>query len=188
MNSPHSRAHCLSPWLPLIAAAAALMPLAAAAQIVSGNDYVRIDVRVQSDQDRKDIAKTSADTVTQHKTLNITVSGKAKSPETRAGKWTAYGRSLKGNDITALESGEFKVDLANGSQKIESKKVTTTYTPEHAEVSTSRSRGSSSSRTTARKIPADGKKFIGFSIVVKDGDKTVGEYFDPAGLQAEAAK
>ena len=168
------------------------MGAGASAQIVSGNDAVRIEVRVQSDQDRKDIAKSTADTVTQHKTLNITLSGKAKSPEARTGKWTAYGRSLKGNDITALESGDFKVDLAGGSQKIESKKVSTTYTPEHATVSTSRSRsggtGGGTSRTTAKKVAAEGTKFIGFGVVVKDGDRVVGEYFDPAGLKAEVAK
>ena len=158
----------------------------------TSNDFVRVEVRVQSDQDRKDIAKSTADTVTQHKTLNIVLSGKARSPENRTGKWTAYGRSLKGNDITALESGEFKVDLASGSQKIESKKVSTTYTPEHATVSTSRSRSSGgtggTSRTTAKKVAAVGTKFIGFGVVVKDGDKIVGEYFDPAGLKAEVAK
>lgn len=164
----------------------------ASGQIVTGNELVRIEVRVQSDQDRKDIAKSSADTVTQHKTFNIVLSGKAKSPEARTGKWTAYGRSLKGSDLTAIESGEFKVDLASGSQKIESKKVSTTYTPEHATVSTTRSRNTGTSggtsRTTAKKVAATGTKFAGFGVVVKDGERIVGEYFDPAGLKAEVAK
>lgn len=158
------------------------------AQGVSGTDYVRIEVRVESDQDRKDLAKTTTDTVTQHKTLNIALSGKARSPETRTGKWTAYGRSLKGNDITALESGEFKVDLASGQQKIESKKISTTYTPEHAVVSTSRGRSGGTSRTKAKKVAAEGTKFIGYVVIVKDGGRVVGEYSDPAGLRAEAAK
>lgn len=176
-----------------LSAAALLLSLPAArAQIVSGNELVRIEVRVQSDQDRKDIAKSTADTVTQHKTLNIVLSGKAKSPESRTGKWTAYGRSLKGNDVTALESGEFKVDLASGSQKIESKKVSTTYTPEHATVFTTRSRSTGTSggtsRTTAKKVAAEGTKFVGFGVFVKDGERIVGEYFDPAGLKAEVAK
>jgi hypothetical protein len=166
-----------------LAAALALTPFAAFAQ--STNNMVRIEVRVQSDSDRKDIKGTSADTVTQSKILNIAISGKAKSPETRTGKWTAYGRGMKGNDITVLESGEFKIDLASGAQKIESKKVTTTSTPEHSVVSGSSSRGRS---PKAKKVAGEGTKFIGFGVVVKDGDKTVGEYFDPAGLKAEAAK
>ena len=134
------------------------------------------------------IAKSTAATITQHKTLTIALSGKAKSPETRTGKWTAYGRGLKGNDITVLESGEFKVDLAGGAQKVESKKVSTTYTPEHATVSTTRGRSGGTSRTTAKKVPAEGTKFIGYGVVVKDGGKIVGEFFDPSGLKTEAAK
>lgn len=35
----------------------------------SNNDLVRVEVRVASDSDRKDIKGTSADTVTQNKTL-----------------------------------------------------------------------------------------------------------------------
>lgn len=171
---------------PLAFLAFASLPLRA--QVLSGNDYVRIEARVETDQDRKDLAKTTADTVTQHKTLHIALSGKAKSPETRRGKWTTYGRNLKNHDITALASGEFKVDLSNGSQKIESKKVSTTYTPEHAEISTSRSRGSSSSRSIAKKIPAEGTKYAGYSIVVKDGDKVVGESADPMGIAKETNK
>lgn len=166
----------------------ALAPLPVRAQVLSGNDYVRIEVRVQSEQDRKDLAKTTADTVTQHKTLNIVLSGKAKSPESRTGKWTAYGRNLKNHAITTLGSGEFKVDFNNGSQKVESKKVSTTYTPEHTTASTSRGRSGGSSRSTAKKVPAEGTKFIGFGIVVKDGDRVVSECFDPAGLKAEVAK
>ena len=164
----------------------------ATAQVVTGNELVRIEVRVASDQDRKDLAKTTADAVTQHRTLAIALSGKAKTPETRTGKWIAYGRSLKGNDIEVLDSGEFKVDLASGVQKIESKKINADYTPAHTTVSTTRGRStggkSGTSRTTAKKVSATGTKFIGFSVVVKDGDKIVGEHFDPAGLKAELAK
>ena len=65
----------------------------ASGQIVTGNELVRVEVRVASDQDRKDLKSTSADTITQHKTLTIALSGKPKTPETRTGKWTAYGLS-----------------------------------------------------------------------------------------------
>ena len=175
----------------LTAALTLATPFARAA-VVTGNDLVRIEVRVQSDQDRKDLAKTTTDTVTQHKTLLITLSGKAKSPETRTGKWMAYGRSLKGNDITVIQSGEFKVSLADGVQHIESMKVRTTYTPEHAVLSTKRVRNSggtgTTTRTTAKKVAAEGTKFIGYVVIMKDGSRVVGAYSDPAGLQAEVAK
>jgi hypothetical protein len=160
------------------------------AQGLTSNDTVHIEVRVQSGQDRKDIAKSTADTVTQYKALTIVMSGKAKSPETRIGKWVAYGRSLKNNEITALESGEFKIDLASGPQTIESKKISTTYTPEHSVLSTSHGRAGNagSSHTTAKKVVAEGKKFIGIGVSVREGDKIVGEYFDPVGLKAEVTK
>lgn len=160
----------------------ALHPLSA--QAVSSNDAVRIEVRVQTEQGRKDIKSTTVDTVTQHKSLFITISGKAKSPETRTGKWVAYGRDLKGRALDVLENGDFKVDLTSGSQKVESKKVSTTYTPEHATVSTSGS--SRSRRTTAKKVAAEGKKFAGYVVTVKEGDKIVGQWADPPGLEREA--
>ncbi len=153
---------------------------------------VRIEVRVASDQDRKDIKSSSADSVTQHKTLTIALSGKPKSPETRTGKWTAYGHSAKGHDYPVLESGEFKVEFSpQGRQTIESKKITTTYTPEHSVVSRGRSGGGGGtgrSTTKAKKVEATGTRFAGYGVVVKDGGKVVGETFDPAGLKQEAAK
>lgn len=164
----------------LVAVSVVFAPLASAQ---TANDLVRVEVRVQTDQERKDIKSTTVDTVTQHKSLFITISGKAKAPETRTGKWIAYGRDLKGRALDVLESGEFKVDLASGPQKIESKKVSTTYTPDHAVVSTSGS--SRSRRTTAKKVAAEGKKFAGYVVTVKDGDKIVGQWADPPGLERE---
>ena len=73
---------------------ATLFPTAHA-QVVTGNDYVRIEVRVQTGQDRKSEKGKREDTVTQQKTLNITLSGKARTPETRKGTWQAYGRDVK---------------------------------------------------------------------------------------------
>ena len=173
----------------ILSAAALLLALPAArAQIVTGNEAVRVEVRMQSEQDRKDLPKTTADTVTQHKALLIALSGKPKSPETRTGKWTAYGRDLKSKDVTVLDSGEFKVDLANGQQTVESKRVNTTYTPEHATVSSSRGGGSRGGTSKAKKVAAAGSMFIGYEVVVKDGEKVVGEYFDPPGLKGETAR
>ena len=162
----------------------AAMAAAPRAGAQSTNDRVRIEVRVQSDSDRKDLKGTTADTVTQNKILNITISGKAKSPETRTGKWTAYGRTMKGKDITVLDSGEFKIDLASGPQRIESKRITTTSTPEHSVVSGS----GRSSRSRVKKVEGEGTKYIGYSVVVKDGATVVGETADPTGILKEAEK
>lgn len=173
----------------LLIAAGALLCAPARGQLVTGNELVRIEVRVTTEQDRKDLANTTTDSVTQHKTLNIALSGKPKSPETRTGTWIAYGHSAKGHDVTVLQSGEFKVDLAErGRQGIQSNKITTTYTPEHSTVTRSTSSRSRSSSTRAKKVEATGTKFAGYGVVIKDGAKVVSEYYDPAGVKKEAAK
>lgn len=173
MTSVSSPRSCVRAWLCSITAIVSLLPLAARAQ--SAADLVRIEVRTQSEQDRAGNKGTTVDTVTQSKTLLITINGKAKSPETRAGTWVAYGRDMKGNDYSILEQGEFKIDLAAGPQKIESKKITTTYTPEHY--------GEGAKRGKNNKVEAEGKKFVGYMVTVKDGDKVVGHVSDPPGLQ-----
>jgi hypothetical protein len=166
---------------------APLLTLEAAAQSVATSDVVRVEVRVQSDQDRKDLAKTTADQITQHKTLVIGLSGKAKTPETRTGKWTAYGRALKSHDVKVLDSGEFKIDFANGPQTVESRRISTTYTPEHATVSNEHKQGRQrqGERSSVKKVAAQGAKYVGYSVQVLDGGKVVGEASDPRGIGAK---
>ena len=148
-----------------------LAPFTANAQ-VSPNDYVRIEGRVETEQDRKDIKGTRVDEVTQGKTLFITITGKPKTPETRTGTWALYGRDAKGHDVEILEHGDFKINLSGGPQKIETTKATATYTPEH-----------SSGGKKGKKVEAEGKRFAGYVVTVKDGDKIVGQISDPPGLQ-----
>lgn len=178
-----------TPFRLFLALACLLMAGSASAQLVTGNELVRIEVRVASEQDRKDLKNTSADTVTQYKTLHLTLSGKPQSPETRTGKWTAYGHSAKGHDYAVLESGEFKVDLsANGRQTVESKRISTTYTPEHSTVTRGRSTRGRGATMRAKKVEATGTKFAGYGVVITSGGKVVGETFDPPGLKQEIAK
>jgi hypothetical protein len=162
----------------------------ASAQVVTGNENVRIEVRVQTGQDRESAKGRNVDTVTQKKKLNITLSGKARTPETRKGTWQAYGRDVKDNSLVPLESGTFDLDFSKGPQKVESAQVTTTYTPEHSTGSGKGGSGGNQGRNKggSKKVPADGKKFAGYGVTVKDGEKVVGEFYDPAGLKAESAK
>jgi hypothetical protein len=175
------------PTLALLALLACVFPISARAQLVSGNDYVRVEVRVQTGQEREGGKGKRVDTVTQKKTLNITLSGKARNPETRKGTWQAYGRDVKDNKLVALESGTFDVDFSKGAQKVDSAQITTTYTPEHSQSSGGRGGGNYRNNNT-KKVAAEGKKFAGYGVIVKDGEKVVGKFFDPAGLEAEAAK
>jgi hypothetical protein len=159
-----------------------LLTSASQAQIVTGNDQVRIEVQVKTEQDRQGNKGTTVDTVTQGKTLLITLTGKAKTPETRTGTWQTFGRNMDDNKLVPLESGEITVDLTKGAQKIESKKITTTYT---AGRSTGSGKGN---KGGAKKAPGEGAKYAGYGITIKDGDKVVGERFDPVGLKGEIAK
>ena len=162
------------------------LPFTATAQMIPANDRVRVEVQIVSQSDHKELAKTTADQVTQHKTLNIVLNGKPKNPETRTIKWATYGRNMKSNNVQQLESGELKLGLTNGRQTTESKRTTTTYTPMHTTVSTSRNsgRGRSSGRSTpkAKRVEATGTKFAGYSVQVLDGGKVVGEKADPENI------
>ena len=155
--------------------------------MIASNDRVRVEVRMTSESDRKDLKNTTANTVTQHKALTILLSGKPKTPETRVIKWTAYGRDVKDRDVRPIESGEIKLDLtAHGQQTAESKRISTTFTPEHSESSKSGSGSGSgsSSRGSSRskKVEASGVKFAGYSVQVLDGATVVGEAADPQGI------
>lgn len=148
-------------------------------QAQTNNDRVRIDVSVKTDGTRKTLKGTGADTVTQSKTLQIAISGKSKSPETRTGTWTIYGCDLLSNSITAVESGDFKIELVGAAQqKIESRTFSSTYTPEHTVSSVKGGRRGRSS-VQIKKVEATGTKYIGYSVVVKDGAVVVGEVFYP---------
>jgi hypothetical protein len=140
-----------------------------------------LQVQIQTQQDRKEIKGSSADTVTQKKVLQITINGAPRSPETRTGKWTVYGRNLKTREITVIESGKFEVQLeANGQQKMETQTVETTSTPDHFVVSSGR-------KGKAKKMEASGTKYYGFSVILKDGAAAVASIFDPANLGDKAA-
>ncbi len=154
--------------------------LASHAQMLPMNERVRVEVRVATESELKDIAKTTADRVTQKRTLNITLSGKPKSPETRVIKWTAYGRDLRNDQTRPIGSGEIKLALVNGTQTVESEPTTTTHTPDHAV--TPKAGGGKRPNARARHVEATGTKFIGYSVQVMDGTKVVGELSDPVGI------
>ena len=160
--------------------------LPAPAQMVASNDRVRVEVRASTDTDHKDLKKTTADTITQNKTLTIELSGKARPSETRVVKWTAYGRYMKNNSIMEIESGDVKLALdASGKQTITTKTISTTYTPEHSVVQRGKGgRGGNRGRNQprAKEVEADGKKYAGYMVKVLDGKTVVGEASDPVGI------
>lgn len=159
-----------------------LLPvLSSPAQMAAANDRVRVQVKMDTRSAHADIARSSSDKVTQFKTLNIQLSGKPKTPETRVMKWTAYGRDVQSNDVRVIDSGEIPVSLSSsGTQTTESKQISTTYTPDHSVVTSSgRGRGRS---PRAKRVEGSGVKYLGYAIQVMDGTRLVGEMSDPVGI------
>lgn len=166
---------------PIVVAGLAAIWISSVAYAQVPSSRMGLQVQVQSQQDRKEIKGSSADTVTQKKILQITVSGAVRESEARTGTWTVYGRDLKSREIVVLKSEEFKVALAaNGQQKLETNAVETTSTPDHYVSSGGR-------RAKAKKVEATGTKYFGYSVILKDGSAIVASTFDPPSLKNVAA-
>jgi len=147
----------------------------------TGPNAIRMEVRVLSEQDRKDLKGTQVDAVTQKKTLAIVATGAAKNPETRKGKWMVFGRNLTNENVVLIDSGEFKIDLSDhGVQRFESKEVSTESAREHA---TAARKGANAQRGKIKKVGATGTKYIGYGVQIRDGANIVAEVFDPPSLK-----
>jgi hypothetical protein len=176
------------PFLALLTLSLGFNGAGRADQMVAANDRVQIEVKVDANNDHKDLPKTNAETVIQHKTLDIILTGKARSNEARVIKWTVYGKNLKNNNVKALGTGEIKLSFdEHGAAKVQSKEVTCTYTPEHAVVENANrvknlNRNNNVNRTTKR-VEAEGEKYLGYSVKVLDGTRVVGEASDPVGVE-----
>jgi hypothetical protein len=160
--------------------ALALLPLTVTAQ--TATDMVRVEVRVKNTTDRKDIKGSSADEKTENVTLDVSLSGKPKSPESRVVKWVIFGKDVADKDVKPLESGEEKLALsATGQQKFESKTASTTSTPEHAQQQSKggggKGGGSKGKMPTSKKVAGSGAKYVGWGVQVKDGATIVGEQY-----------
>jgi hypothetical protein len=184
----------------VLAFAFAAFPLFASAQ-VSGNDLVRIDAHLQLEQSKSETAQPKApnmsqgmgrmpqgfgaETVTKGKTIMITISGKPKTPETRTGTWVAFAREGKGQP-EVIDQGDFKIDLSAGPQKVESNKISITSTKQKGPSGFGSPMGSGYGgrpQMGGRRPEAEGKKFVGYVVTVKDGEKIVGQFADPQGLE-----
>jgi len=147
---------------------------------------VGIEVSVASHNDRKDLKGTNIATVTQHRALQIHISGRPSAPETRMVHWTTYGRDLRSHALVPLESGEIPIDLSRGGwQVLETTEVLTTSTAAHATVS---GRGR---RVRVHKLDAAGVKFAGYRVEVREGSAVIGVVAEPRDLppiRASAAR
>lgn len=156
-----------------------LLALAAPAHPVSGG--VMVQVKEQADSDSKGKYTKSQSVV-----LEITLRGQPLKPEGRTVKWTAFGRDAKSGATSVMESGDETVDLTKGSvQLIQTKAVTTTYTPQHIETKSSSGGRGRGRRISSKSIDGSGVRYLGYGVQVFDGGKVVGEKFDPKNLEKE---
>jgi hypothetical protein len=154
-----------------------------------GNDYVVVNVRVDAKTDQKDIPNSTASTKTQNENVQIQLSGKPKSPETRTVKWYIFGKDVRSNAVKALESGEEALSLSASGQQVIQKKATTTFTPDHTVVERNNNNNNNqnqNNRPNSRRVQGEGVKYVGYVVIVKDGDKVVGKASTGQELEKEA--
>jgi hypothetical protein len=146
------------------------------AQALPGSDRVRVQVTVQTETERKNLKGTHTDQITEHKALTIRLTGKIQNPENRVVRWTVYGKDLQTNKITMLGTEEAPLILGHeGTQTMASKRVSTTFTPDHI-LSHGKNR-------EGGKVAAEGVKYLGYAVRVLSGEKIVGEASDPPGVE-----
>jgi hypothetical protein len=146
------------------------------AQSAPGSDRVRVEVTEDTKTDRENIKGTHTDRLTVHKTLQLRLTGKPKSPETRVVRWTIYGKNLPANDLATVATDQFSLSLAaDGTQAVTTKRATMTHTPDHIL--------SHGKKREGGKVAAQGAKYLGYVVQVFDGEKLVGEKSDPPGLE-----
>ena len=91
-------------------------------------------------------------------------------------RWTVFGKDLATNKMTTLGTEEFALALAaDGSQTATSKRISTTHTPDHILSHVKKREGG--------KMAAEGVKYLGYAVQVRDGEKIVGEASEPPGVE-----
>lgn len=143
----------------------------------------QVMVLVKENEDKESKGNHAA---SQTVVLDITLNGKPKDPEGRMVKWTAYGKDQKSGAVVSMESGEAKVNLSSGAtQKISTKKITTSYTEKYTKSSSSGGGRGRSRRVKYTEVPGSGVKYYGYGVQVFDGENVVGEKFDPKKIEAD---
>ncbi len=126
--------------------------------------------------------KSAKKGTTQDITLDIMLNGKAHNPEDRTVKWTVFGKDQGTGEYVAIDKGDAKLDLSAGSmQKISTKKCSTTYSEKSTKAE--KKNDYQSQRISYVDVPGEGVKYVGYGVQVFNGDKAVGEKFDPRSME-----
>ena len=157
--------------LSIIACALAVSGLSAAPQPRDFRLSVKADGKSSYDKDA----------VTQSRKLELSLSlaGKESAPDVVV-KWTIYGHTRKDNAVVVIKSGELKASLEPGkTATLTIPEVTINGVREHS-VST----GSGRSRR-AKKVPASGEEYFGYSVVLMYGSALVAEIYSKPSLKGK---
>lgn len=160
--------------------------LATPANAQSLGSPVRIDVNPTGGASYDRSQGSMASKATESKKLEIILSSSAR--EVPAGlkvRWTIYGRTMDGNRLTSLGTGESAVAVAPGQkQTVLSETITATSTPAHS-VSSGSGRGRG--RVKSKQMPAEGSRYAGYGVQILQGSTVVGENYSSQGLKEQAS-
>jgi hypothetical protein len=141
---------------------------------------IRMDIEQHSatKQPQSKGGKPSNGPKTQTRSLTIKLANNsADSFDRLLVKYWFLGHDMKGHDITVLQQGDRKSSLEPRAREIvDSEVVTSVYTDAHVEVSKGKSKGGKG-RSSAKKVPASGKKITGYAVQVLNGGKVEAEYY-----------
>ena len=143
---------------------------------------IRMDIEQHSETKRPKVkpGHPSMSNLEQHRSLTIKLqNNSAESFDHLVVKYFFLGHDMKDHKITVLNRGERKSALVpRGSDTVDGEEFTNVYTEAHNEVANSKGRGKSKGRATAKKIPASGRKVIGYAVQVFNGSEIVAESYD----------
>jgi hypothetical protein len=133
--------------------------------------------------------------LTQHRSLTIKLSNNSsESFDNLVVKYFFIGHDLKDRKLVVLQQGQRKSSLApRGKDTVDSEEVTNIYTEAHSETSKSKGgkggKGKSKGRGVAvKRIPASGKKVIGYAVLLMNGNKVEAEAYSEPSYKEIAAR
>ena len=163
--------------------AAILGALAFSAQAAVSPIHMTIDQHSDTKRPKAKPGHPSMSNLEQHRSLTIKLFNNSGEPfDHLVVKYFFLGHDLKDHKITVLQQGQRKSALApRGGDTVDSEEVTNVYTEAHSEIANSKGHGKSNggkSGKSAKKVPASGRKVIGYAVQVFNGNQIVAESYD----------
>jgi hypothetical protein len=158
----------------LLAAIFALSPLVHA-------QGTSVQVRVEQETKQEFPNLKDRHTKTQKRTLKVFLTSSSKEDANVKIKYTYFGHPEGGHDTVAVSQGDKDVTLKPSvTQEEDVPTASVTYVEEHYPPAKPGS--------AAKVIPASGNKLTGYGVQIFEGDKLVGESYEPLSMKEEMNK